>query len=105
MKSAKVQTVVAEEVDQDQNDIPPVAENLSSCEWYLGIIQFLQKLEVPPDLTPNQARDLKLKSIKFYIIDKLLYWKDQFGILLRYLDKEEAKQVMHHFHSSTCGGP
>ena len=65
--------MVAAEVDQDQNDIPPVAEKLSSYEWYSGIIQFLQKLEVPPDLTPNQARALKLKSVKFCIIDKLLY--------------------------------
>ena len=55
VKSTKVQTVVVVEVDQDQNDIPLVAENLSSCEWYSGIIQFLQKLEVLPDLTPNQA--------------------------------------------------
>ena len=55
VKSARVHTMIAAEVDQDQNDIPPVAENLSSCEWYSGIIQFLQKLEVPPDLTPNQA--------------------------------------------------
>ena len=55
VKSTNVQTVVATEVDQDQNDIPLVAENLSSCEWYSGIIQFLQKLEVPPDLTPHQA--------------------------------------------------
>ena len=104
VESEKVQTVVVAEVDQYQNDIPPVAENLSSCEWYSGIIQFLQKLEVPPDLTPNQARALKLKSVKFFIINKLLYWKDQYGILLRYLDKEEVEQVTHHFHSSTCGG-
>ena len=41
VKSEKVQTVVAAEVDQDQNDIPLVAENLSSYEWYSGIIQFL----------------------------------------------------------------
>ena len=55
VKSEKVQTVVVAKVDQDQNGIPSVAQNLSSCEWYSGIIQFLQKLEVPPDLTPNQA--------------------------------------------------
>ena len=78
VKSSKVQTVVAAEteVNQDQNDIPSVAENISSCEWYSGIIKFLQKLEVSPDLTPNQARALKLKSVKFCIIDKLLYWRD-----------------------------
>ena len=104
VKSAKVQTVVAVEVDQDQNDIPSVAKNISSCEWYSGIIQFLQKLEVSLDLTPNQARALKLKSVKFCRIDKLLYWKDRSRILLRCLDKEEVEQVMHHFHSRTCGG-
>ena len=73
--SAKVQTMVAAETkeNQDQNNSPEVAENISSCEWYSGIIQFLLKLEVSPDLTPNQARALKLKSIKFCIIDKLMY--------------------------------
>ena len=53
------------EVNQDQNNSPSVTENISSCEWNSGIIQFLQKLEVSPDLTPNQARALKLKSVKF----------------------------------------
>ena len=56
VKSAKVQTVVAveTEVNQDHNDIPSVAKNISSCEWYSGIIHFLQKLEVSHNLTPNQ---------------------------------------------------
>ena len=104
--SEKVQTMVAAktEVNQDQNDSPPVAENIFSYDWYSSMIKFLLKLEVSPDITSNQARALKLKSIKFCIIDNLLYWKDHSGILLRCLDKEEAKQVMHHFHSSTCGG-
>ena len=92
------------EVNQDQNKIPSIAENIYSCEWYSGIIQFLLKLEVSPDLTPNQARSLKLKSVKFCIIYKLLYWRNQSGILLRCLDKKEVEQVMHHFHSSTSGG-
>ena len=92
VRSAKVQTMVAAEteVNQDQNNSPSVAENISSCEWYSGIINFLQKLEVPPDLTPNQARALKLKYVKFCIVDKLLYWKDLSRVLLRFLDKEEA---------------
>ena len=70
--------------------IQQVAENLSSC-----------------DLTPNQARALKLKSVKFCIVDKLLYWKDLSGFFLRCLDKEESVQVMHHIfilhhHLSSC---
>ena len=93
VRSAKVWTMVAAkiEVNQDQNNSPAVAENISSCEWYSGIIQFSQKLEVSHDLTPNQARALNLKSIEFCIIDKLLYWRDQSGILLRCLDKEEVE--------------
>ena len=55
VKSAKVQTIVEAEteVNLDHNGIPSVAENISSCEWYSGIIHFLQKIEVSPDLTPN----------------------------------------------------
>ena len=42
--SANLQTKVVAEVVQDQNGIQQVADNLSSCEWYSGIIHFLQKL-------------------------------------------------------------
>ena len=106
VRSAKVQTMAAVETEenQDHNNSPAVAENISSCECYSSIINFLLKLEVSLDLTPNQARALKLKSFKFCIIEKLLYWRDRSRILLRCLDKEEVDQVMHQFHSSTCGG-
>ena len=94
ISSASLQTEVAAE---EQHDTQQVAENLSSCEWYSSIIHFLQNLEVPPELSMTQARALKLKSIKFCIINNLLYWKDPSGILLRCLDKEESVQVMHQF--------
>jgi hypothetical protein len=77
---------------------------LSSCEWYLGIIHFLQKLEVSPELSMTQARALKLRAIKFCINDNRLYWKDPTGLLLICLDKEESTEVMHQFHSNICGG-
>ena len=95
VNSANLQTEVETEVVQDQNDIQQVADNLSSCEWYLGILHLLKSLEVPPGLTLNQAWALKLKSIKFCVIDKLLYWRDISIVLLRCLDKEESFEVMH----------
>ena len=52
----------------------------------------------------TQAGALTLISIKFCIINNLLYWKDPSSILLRCLDKEESVQVMDQFHSSICGG-
>ena len=42
--SENLQTKIAAEAVQDHNDIQQVADNLSSCKWYSGIIHFLQKL-------------------------------------------------------------
>jgi hypothetical protein len=69
--SENLQTELATE---GQHDSQQVAEHLSSCEWYSGIIHFLQNLEVPPELSLTQAQALKLRAIKFYIYDNLLYW-------------------------------
>jgi hypothetical protein len=96
-----LQTGVAVE---EQHVSQQVAENLSSCEWYSGIVHFLQKLEVYPKLSMTQARALKLRAIKLCINDNLLYWKDPSSLLLRCLDKDESPEVMHRFHSSICGG-
>jgi hypothetical protein len=89
---------------EGQHDSQQVAEYLSSCEWYSGIIHFLQKLEVPPELSLTQARALKLRAIKFCIYNNLLYWRDPASLLLRCLDKEESVKVTHQFHSAVCGG-
>jgi hypothetical protein len=78
-----------------QHSNQQVAEHLYSCEWYSGIINFLQKLEVPPELSMTQARALKLRAIKFCIYNSLLYWKDPASLLLRCLDKEELVEVTH----------
>ena len=61
-------------------------------------------LRSPPDLSMTKAWALNLKSVKFFIIKNMLYWKDPSGILLRCLDEEESLQVMHQFHPSICGG-
>jgi hypothetical protein len=81
-----------------------VSSHLADCEWYSHIIYFLQNLTAPPDMSKTQVRDLKLKAIKFCISDKMLFWKDPSGVLLRCINKEESVQTMTKFHSSECGG-
>jgi len=81
-----------------------LVENLASSEWYSTIAQFLLKLEVPPSLISSQARTIKLRVAKYCIHEKLFYWRDPSGILLRCLEKEQSMEVMHQFHSSICGG-
>jgi hypothetical protein len=52
----------------------------------------------------NNARDLKLKEIKYFLVDKDLYWKYPLGVLLRCLDPHKAQRIMSYFHDSLCGG-
>jgi hypothetical protein len=55
---------------------------------------FLHHLQSPPSLTKTKARFLKLKELKFFILEGNLYWKDPGGILLNYLLKDEADKVL-----------
>jgi hypothetical protein len=77
---------------------------LENCSWYKGIIFFLQNIQPPSDMEKKKGRALKLKSIKYCLVDQILYWKDPLGVLLRFLDPQEAQRIMFYFHDSLCGG-
>jgi hypothetical protein len=86
--------------DTSSQAYPPLAE----CAWYRDIIFFLQKLQPPDGMEKRKVRSLKLRSIKYCLIDQVLYWKDPLGVLLRCLDPQEAQKIMFDFHDSLCGG-
>jgi hypothetical protein len=65
-----------------------VSSHLIDFEWYSHIIYFLQNLVAPPDMIKTQVRALKLKAIKLCINDRMLFWKDPSGVLLRCINKE-----------------
>jgi hypothetical protein len=52
----------------------------------------------------KKVRALKLKSINYCLVDKILYWKDPLGVILRCLDPQEAQKIMSDFHDSLCWG-
>jgi hypothetical protein len=68
--------------DKSSQDIPPLVE----CTWYKDIIFFLQELRPPDGIDKIKARDLKIKEIRYFLIDQVLYWKDPLGVLLICLD-------------------
>jgi len=45
-----------------------------------------------------------LKASKYCILDGVLFWKDLSGVLLNFLVKTEAKDLMSDFHKGDCGG-
>ena len=52
----------------------------------------------------SKKRALKLKAIKYCIIEQQLYWKDSSGLFLRCLDEDESQRVMIEMHKGACGG-
>jgi hypothetical protein len=79
---------------------PPLTE----CTWYKDIIHFLQELWSPEGIRKRKARALKLKAIRYFLIDQVLYWKYPLGMLLRCLYPQESQKIMFDFHDSLCGG-
>jgi hypothetical protein len=64
----------------------------------------LHNLQAPLGLTKTKARFLKIKSLKYFILNGDLYWKDVGGILLNCLLKDEADKALQDFHEGDCGG-
>jgi hypothetical protein len=51
--------------DGSPQDSPPLVE----CTWYGDIIYFIQKLKPPDGMGKSKARDLKLKAIRYCLIN------------------------------------
>ena len=71
--------------------------------WYADILYVLFYLNAPSTLSKTKARFLKQKSLKFCIIDGVLYWKNPTGMLLKCLLEYDAEKIMHEMHEGECG--
>ena len=81
-----------------------VYSKYGESDWYKDIVYFLLYLQCPLELNRNECRSLKLKAMKYVLIDQVLYWKDPGGILLKCLEKSEVDDVTSELHSGVCGG-
>jgi hypothetical protein len=77
---------------------------LAECAWYHDILYFLWELKPLDGMCKSNARDLKLKAVRYCLIRQVLYWRDPLGVLLRCLNPLEAHKVMFDFHRGLCGG-
>jgi hypothetical protein len=81
-----------------------VSQEFIDSPWYANIIYVLENVQAPLGVSNIKARFLKLKEVKFCILDNLLYWKDPRGILLSCLLENDAKRAIQEFHKGDCGG-
>jgi hypothetical protein len=92
-------------VDEKGEQVTPsMKEVFLNSPWYADMIFVFHNLQAPPGLTKTKSRFLKLKSLKFCILEGNLYWKDPGGILLNFLLKDKADKVLQDFHAGDCGG-
>ena len=76
----------------------------AESDWYKDVVYFLLYLQFPLELNRSECRSLKLKEMKYVLVDQMLYWKDPAGILLKCLEKYEVDAVIAELHSGVCGG-
>jgi len=88
----------------DINFIAPVGQAFIESPWYVHIVYILLNLQAPSKLSRTKSRFLKMKSLKFCILDNALFWRDHEGILLNCLLNEEFDKILEEFHASHCGG-
>jgi hypothetical protein len=52
-----------------------IQEKISSFVWYSDIVSYLLTLQCLSDITPSKERTLKLHAVKYFIVERQLYWK------------------------------
>ena len=48
-------------------------------------------------------RKIRFQAIKYVLLEEELYYRTIDGVLLKYIDKEEAKVLMGEIHEGVCG--
>ena len=83
-------------------DVCPVSIALDS--WYRDLVYYLQVGLLPEHWNSKKRRALHLKLASYQIIEGILFRKSYDGVLLRCLEKEDAKKVMTDLHDGPAGG-
>ena len=74
-----------------------VDELVDEEDWRKDIIGYLR------DPSQQVSRNLRYKALKFVLLDDQLYHKIVDGVLLKCLNREEAKVLMGEIHDGVCG--
>jgi hypothetical protein len=92
------------EIFEEEEELVQINEKFLISEWYKDVSFVLQHNRAPDNLSKSKARFTKLKSLRYFVYEQNLFWKDAGGILLSCLIEEEADRVIDEFHKGDCGG-
>ena len=72
--------------------------------WYQDLAHYLQEELLLEHWSFKQRRAPRLKSASYQIVEGILVKKNYDGVLLRCLEKEDARKVMIELHDGPAGG-
>jgi hypothetical protein len=85
-----INTRLRSQQDELPSPCPQDGLLLAEYAWYRDILYFLKELKPPDGMGKRKAMALKLKVVRYCLIDQSLYWKDPLGVFLRCMDPQEA---------------
>ena len=74
-----------------------MALELTDDDWRKEIADYLE------DPSKKVSRKIRFQATKYVLLEGELYYRTIDGVLLRCLDKEEAKVLMGEMHEGVCG--
>ena len=74
-----------------------IALELPANDWRKEIVDYLE------DPSKKVSRKVRFEATKYVLLEGELYYRMIDGVLLRCLDKEEAKVLMGEIHEGICG--
>ncbi|XP_073133954.1 uncharacterized protein [Henckelia pumila] len=80
------------------NELAPLAQEES--DWRKELLEYMEKGELPKD--PMKAYRLKQMSLRFVVVEGVLYKRSFSGPLLKCLGPKEAHYVLKEIHEGCC---
>ena len=83
-------------IDTEEEIEPKVSRE----SWLDPIIDYLRNSKVSED--KSQERKLRIKAIRYIVLEGVLYKKSFSRPLLRCVTREESKEILQSIHSGVC---
>ena len=71
--------------------------------WYHDILRYIKDQQYLKFANDNDKRTLRRLAMGFFLDRDTLYKKSKDRILLRCVDADEAKKILHEIHEGVCG--
>ena len=71
--------------------------------WYHDILRYIKDQQFLELANDNDKGTLRRLAMGFFLYRDILYKKSKDQILLRCVDADEAKKIVHEIHEGVCG--